>query len=459
MNATQLEDYKIIRVADWAKTFIADNTASTRVMGHGGRGGGKSDALLWKLITRANHKGATEGLYRDRLIDLERTTFKLLMEGTTTRDAILPVGTYAINRKLREIRLIPSGGKIVYNGFDQGDMSRQMGGVGGQSSLNLTGAAIDEWTEVSEANNTQLGGAVRIRHPAGFTPQIYGVTNPSSPSSYLARIFGLGDEPAMPRHHAVFAPVDDNLKNLDPSFIVWLNSLTGVAFQRYRQGKWVGSDSMTYEDFNRQQHVIDRDESESVAHIVGVDDGFTNPFVAMRAWYDGDRRVHVAAQHHGTKMQRKAKIDAIKAMGGMEAEAVVIDSASAELIAACQQAGLPAIPCQKGKDSIKYGCSLVRERLRDAGDGRPRLTVSPSCSDLIRELESYEWDYDRDEPIKANDHGPDGLRYLIRYLDANTTPMYEVVGSDTSEADARKAETANDMFDRLRADDPEWGWQ
>jgi phage terminase large subunit len=51
-----------------------------------------------------------------------------------------------------------------------------------------------------------------------------------------------------------------------------------------------------------------------------------------------------------------------------------------------------------------------------AGDGLPRLTVDPSCEDLIREFETYEYERDasgtqRDRPKKENDHALDALRY------------------------------------------------
>ena len=47
------------------------------------------------------------------------------------------------------------------------------------------------------------------------------------------------------------------------------------------------------------------------------------------------------------------------------------------------------------------------------GDGRPGLTVDPSCVNTIREFEGYCWKKGKDEPVKEGDHAMDALRYAL----------------------------------------------
>jgi hypothetical protein len=76
---------------------------------------------------------------------------------------------------------------------------------------------------------------------------------------------------------------------------------------------------------------------------------------------------------------------------------------------------------EKGQGSVNFGIGLIQQRLVVQGDGRPRLTVDPCCTNLIREFESYEWkpggDRLKDEPMDRDNHALDALRYAVRSVD------------------------------------------
>jgi phage terminase large subunit len=94
------------------------------------------------------------------------------------------------------------------------------------------------------------------------------------------------------------------------------------------------------------------------------------------------------------------------------------------------------------KKEVGAGIQAVAQRLKPAGDGRPRLSLMreglvyrdallderklPCCTE--EEVESYVWDtmqpklnpdgnYRKEEPLKLNDHGMDAMRYMVAYLD------------------------------------------
>jgi len=88
------------------------------------------------------------------------------------------------------------------------------------------------------------------------------------------------------------------------------------------------------------------------------------------------------------------------------------------------------------KTDKKAGIQAVKDRLRVAGDGKPRLTVSKAAlchlpdeglraagkpTSTAGEFDSYVWNprlARNEEPLKENDHGMDALRYLCGFLAA-----------------------------------------
>jgi phage terminase large subunit len=87
---------------------------------------------------------------------------------------------------------------------------------------------------------------------------------------------------------------------------------------------------------------------------------------------------------------------------------------------------------------VTRGIQMATERLKIAGDGKPRLYLmrgalvetdssledkrKPLCTE--DEVSSYVWQQLKDgksikeEPLKVDDHGMDGMRYGVMYVDA-----------------------------------------
>lgn len=97
----------------------------------------------------------------------------------------------------------------------------------------------------------------------------------------------------------------------------------------------------------------------------------------------------------------------------------VADPSAAGLIADMRRAGIPTVPAN---NAVMAGIQAVKARLPAAGDGLSRLTVDPSCVNLLGEFEGYVWrggkDGLRDEPEKSNDHAMDALRYVVARVDS-----------------------------------------
>lgn len=391
--------------------FIADE--SPWLLTDGGRGSGKTRALAMKLVHRASRPGAREGLFRQRLIDLRSTTLKTLLEGDGAMPPVLFPGTYAHNQQSKTIRIY-GGGEIIYNGLDQGDVSRTFGSTGKASSLNLSGAAFDEAVEMSEQNIIQISGGVRIK-VAGLPLQRYFACNPGPPSHWLAKRFGLepGGHPKQ-GHSRIKAPARLN-HYLPQEFLDELASLEGVARDRYWLGKWVGSDGLVYDAWDRNVHVRTRDW-EPKHTIAGVDFGYTDPMACLVIDLDHDGRMHIRHEHYETGLDNDQVASLIADLAG--GNTVYADSADPGMIGTLQRRGVAVKGAKKGPDSIEFGIGLIQTRLRVQGDGLPRLTVDPNCLNTIREFESYERARARDggmkeQPVDRNNHAMDALRYAV----------------------------------------------
>lgn len=443
----------LVKVLRHQHEFVSDR--SPWLLSDGGRGSGKTYGLCLKLAERAGVPGAREGLFRQRLIDLKTTTLRTLLEGDGSQPPILMPGSFSHDKALKIIR-IHGGGDIIYNGMDQGDVSRTMGSTGRGSSMNLTGAAFDEWVEIEEASVVQVAMGVRVKID-GLCLQRYGVCNPAQPGHWLSVRFGINDDATKrPGHKRIQAPA--RLNHYNPKeFLHELRNLQGVARLRYYDGLWVGADGLVYDRFNRDEHVLDRTAYRK-SSILGVDDGYTDPFVVLDIAIDSDGRKHIAREVYESKLVMTEKIERVKRMWDGESP-VVVDSAAPDLIESLRRAGVStAVACDKGPGSINFGINLVQTELATDSDGVPMLTVNPNCTNTIREFESYEWKPGlggvKDQPRDANNHTADSLRYALRYICEERGGRVLSSYSDDKPAEAASVET----FDELRDSDPDWGY-
>lgn len=171
---------------------------------------------------------------------------------------------------------------------------------------------------------------------------------------------------------------------------------------------------LIYERFNRDAHVRARSPSEFKYWVLAIDEGYTNPAVILLVGVDSDGRLHVVREFYERGKLQKEVIEVARAWA-LEKHIVVaaVDAAAAGLVADLRDCGVPA---QAAKGRVLDGITIVQSLLRIQGDNRARLTVDPSCVNVIREFETYVWRDGKDEPVKENDHALDALRYLCNWL-------------------------------------------
>ena len=139
--------------------------------------------------------------------------------------------------------------------------------------------------------------------------------------------------------------------------------------------------------------------------IFGCDFGWTAPSAVVAVVFDNDGRAFVVDEIYQTRLSTSELIERCFKLQDKWGEGTFwCDPSEPETIAAMKRAGLKARPGNRNRDE---GIREIGGRLRDAGDGKRRLYVSPACVNLIDELQSYNADR------KEHDHAVDALRYLL----------------------------------------------
>ena len=177
-----------------------------------------------------------------------------------------------------------------------------------------------------------------------------------------------------------------------------------------------------------------------------VDFGYTQPFV-WQAWaQDPDGRLYRYREIYRTQRLVEDHAREILALTAKEPRPQVIlcDHDAEDRATLERHLGMGTTPAHK---SVSDGIQAVASRLRPAGDGKPRLFLlrdslisrdealfearKPTCTE--DEIDGYIWNttsgrHKGEEPLKANDHGMDAMRYLVAYQDLQFKPWSSSIG-------------------------------
>lgn len=212
-----------------------------------------------------------------------------------------------------------------------------------------------------------------------------------------------------------------------------LDALTGVRKERLRYGRWVQAEGTVYK-FDAAIHLIDQFEIPAVwRRIRVIDFGYTHPFVCLWIAIDPDGRMYLYREIYMTGRTVKVHAGQINHLSAGEQYESTVSDHDAEDRATLEENGILSTPAEK---EISPGIQLVEERLKVAGDGKPRLFVMRGAlveldetlaekhlsTNTEQEFDVYSWPKStdgkpvKDLPVKMFDHGMDAIRYAAMYL-------------------------------------------
>jgi PBSX family phage terminase large subunit len=175
-------------------------------------------------------------------------------------------------------------------------------------------------------------------------------------------------------------------------------------------------EGLVYKEFDRERHVGEQSFIGSEEVICGIDFGYTNPSAILKIVRNNDN-YHVEEEWY----QPRVSTDQIASVAiKYNPVRVYPDPAEPDRIEQLRDKGLYVEHVSK---DIVAGIDTVHALLKQG-----RLSVSPKCTNLIYEFETYcypDSKGDRNEeekPTKMNDHALDALRYAL--YSEERTPSY-----------------------------------
>jgi phage terminase large subunit len=312
---------------------------------------------------------------------------------------------------------------------------------------------VVEATELTEHDWESI--TARLRYGVMPYQQLIADCNPDVQTHWLNQRCNAGRTTRLRSRH------NDNPMLWDPRAGQWtafgeqymrvLNALTGVRKRRLADGEWCAAEGQVYEAYDAAVHVVDDSDLTDVWfrwHVCGVDWGYTKPGVLSLYGVDGDGRMVERAEQFMTRRTIDWWIEqATEFDRGYGDVIFVCDPSEPGYIQQFVDAGLNA---EAANNDILIGINVVTQRLRQAGDGRPRLAFHRDAlrqvdlrlqddkkpTRVIEEFGSYVWppgakSTRHERPVDEDNHGMDALRYACMFVDVN--------GGDYTQLDAYMA--------------------
>lgn len=325
-----------------------------------------------------------------------------------------------------------NGSILAYGGMKDEDQREQIRSIGQRGGLDMVW--MEEAHLFSEADLEEV--LTRLRGTAASWRQIIITTNPDAPTHWIYRRLIKNGEASV-----YYSSAKDNWHNA-ADYHTTLDRLTGIRKQRLVEGKWVQAEGIVYDGFSAELHIIDRFPiPPDWKRYRVIDFGYTNPFVCQWWAEDHDGRLYLYREIYRTgRIVQDHAADITRLSEGERYEFTVADH-DAEDRATLDRYGISTIAANK---AVTPGIQAVQDRLRVAGDDKPRLyffrdaldrvddtleaAKKPTCT--LDELPAYVWHKsvdgkpNKETPVKEDDHGMDAMRYMCMAMGTSIKPDY-----------------------------------
>ncbi|MFE2346476.1 phage terminase large subunit [Kitasatospora cineracea] len=330
---------------------------------------------------------------------------------------------------------------------------------------------VDEATEITITDWETLG--TRLRNGILSWQQQIAACNPVHPTHWIKQRANAGQLAlltSLHRDNPAYVNADGTLTRAGTDYMAKLDALTGVRRLRLRDGIWAAAEGLVYEEFNPALHVV----SQSVVKPEWtrwwtVDFGYTNPFVWQEWAEDPDGRLYLYREIYRTKRlvedhARDMLLAVTRVVGTVpersvltandirdditrglrewtepKPRAVICDHDAEDRATLERHLGMGTSPARK---TVKDGLQAGQARFKTAGDGKPRIYLcrdtlverdeelaeakKPTCT--AEEAVGYVWEppkpggQPKEQPVKADDHGMDAMRYMVAERDLGSRP-------------------------------------
>lgn len=359
----------------------------------GSAGSSKSYTITQKLIIRACAEPIKILVCRRYGTTIRNTVFATFKEVLAKWQLTKHV---KINESDFRIKF-PNGSEIIFLGLDSEEKLLSLNNIGT--------IFVEEAYEVSQSVVEQLN--LRMRGNVK-NQQLILAWNPISQNSWLYDFSVVNPPESSVFIHSTYK---DN-PFLSEEYIKALEELytrNPAKAQIYCDGCWgVNTDALVFQNWRVEKFNPLDLSAIGLEHRAGSDLGYIDPTTVIDSLYDEkNKRIYVFNEFYKSGCQLDEVATAMDQMG-LRKTKIYMDSAEPRSIDYFRKQGFNAVPCIKGRDSVKARILFLQNN---------EIIVSPECKNLIVELENFSYLLDKktgkltEETEHQYSHAIDGLGY------------------------------------------------
>lgn len=352
----------------------------------GSAGSSKSYFCVQKIIYRCLKQSIRVLVCRDTANSLRQSTFNLFGE---------IIKTWKIDKyiKIRDTDMLitfPNGSQIIFVGLD--DEGKLL------SLNNISMVFVEEATEVDRGIVEQLSLRMRGKvaqqqilmafNPVSKDHWLYNFCIENPPSSFILTHINYTENPFLSDE---YRQAIEDIKERDPQ-----------RWRVYGLGEWgIDSEGLVFKNWREEEFDVMALAKQGLEQRNGMDFGWIDPSTCARCFYDSaNRKIYVFDEMYETGLQLDEISQKLTALGLTRRDKIYCDSAEPRSISYLKQQGFYAMPCIKGKDSVKARILFLQNN---------EIIVHPRCVNMIKELSNFSY-------IKKNDKWTEEMTHEYSHL-------------------------------------------
>ena len=448
---------------------LSINESVYEILYGGARGGGKSDAgIVWLL------KGVNDPNYIGLCI---RRNYSDLRNWLDRAKQLYTTATCTGNPAVFQF---PSGAKI-YTGHLSQENSFEV-----YQGWNISRLLIEELGQIPN-EESYLKLVSSVRSTTNIKPQVFTTANPGGAGhQWIKKRWKIGqkkpnvafkDEISKRKRIYIPATIDDNptLKNSDPEYVRFLESLPEPMRSAWRYGDWDVFAGQYFKEFDPRIHCISEEKAKSMGYgeeynnrYIGIDWGYSAPFGAVWIEVTPQNKVFCYKELYGTE---KHPMEWAELINKMTPESITMslgdpsmwtrnpmswNNPSTQMYsdrsianALIGDVARPLVPnLQPANNDRVNGWRNIAQLMHYDDKIKPNFyIIQGSCPNLLRTIPDMICDEKKPEDIDTTleDHICDALRYALTHIQAPNKPR-KVLTADQLKYQQLTSETIRESF-------------
>lgn len=284
----------------------------------------------------------------------------------------------------------PNGSEVIFVGLDDEEKLLSLN--------NISMIFVEEATEVEkgivEQLNLRMRGSVAEQqilmafNPVSKDHWLYNFCVENPPESFILTHINYTENPFISEE---YKKAIESVKDRDPN-----------RWRVYGLGEWgIDSEGLVFKNWREEDFDPIELARLGLDQRNGIDFGWIDPSTCARCFYDEpNRKIYVFDELYGTGLQLDEIAKGLEDLKLTRRDKIYCDSADPRSIEYLKKAGFYAVPCIKGKDSVKARILFLQNN---------EIIVRPNCVNTIRELSNFSY-------IKKNDKWTEDTTHEYSHL-------------------------------------------